>query len=125
MKAIEAISMSLKIRYIARAAQVGWLFACGIVLLMFLISVGDTEAQDSLMWTMQVLSFPLGLLAQPLILVTVFLAQMISPLGSVLTTFGDYVMVWFWFFVLGFVQWFLIVPGVVWAVKRLRAFSKA
>ena len=72
------------------------------------------------MLAMQVLSFPLGLLAMPLVLVTGFLAQMISPLGSLLTTFGDYVMVWFWFFVLGFVQWFLIVPGVITLVNRLR-----
>jgi hypothetical protein len=77
------------------------------------------EAQDFLMWTMQVLAFPLGLLAIPLIIVTGFLAQMISPLGSLLTTFGDYVMVWFWFFVLGFIQWFLIVPGVI---KLMRFF---
>ena len=71
------------------------------------------------MAAMQVLSFPLGLLAMPLILITGFLAQMISPLGSLLTGFGDYVMVWFWFFVLGFIQWFLIVPGVIRVVKKL------
>ena len=76
------------------------------------------------MWTMLVLSFPLGLLAMPLIIVTGFMAQMISPLGSLLTTFGDYVMVWFWFFVLGFVQWFLIVPGVVKMVRLLFAGAR-
>lgn len=73
---------------------------------------------------MQVLSFPLGLLALPLIIVTGFLAQMISPLGSLLTLFGDYVMVWFWLFVLGFIQWFLIVPGVVKLVKFLFARAR-
>ena len=79
------------------------------------------EVQDFLTLTMQVLSFPLGLLAMPLIIVTGFLAQMISPLGTLLTTFGDYVMVWFWFFVLGFVQWFLLVPGVIKLVRILFA----
>jgi hypothetical protein len=117
--------MRLKVKYIARGAQVAWLFACAVVLLGFLISRGDSEAQDFLMNVMQVLSFPLGLLALPLVLVTGFLAQMISPLGSLLTMFGDYVMVWFWLFVLGFVQWFLLVPGIVWVVKTLRDFSKA
>ena len=76
------------------------------------------------MWTMLVLSFPLGLLAMPLIIVTGFMAQMISPLSSLLITFGDYVMVWFWFSVLGFVQWFLIVPGVVKMVRLLFAGAR-
>lgn len=111
--------MSQKIKYIARGAQLAWLMACGLVLLRFLISFRDPEAQESLMWAMQALSFPLGLLAMPLIIATAFLAQVISPLGSLLVGVGDYVMVWFWFFILGFVQWFLIVPGVVWLVKRL------
>ena len=81
------------------------------------------EAQDFLTWTMQVLSFPLGLLANPLIIITVFLAQLISPLGSLLTLFGDYVMVWFWFFVLGLIQWFLLVPGIIKLFRFL--FSRA
>lgn len=110
----------VRIIHIARVAQVAWLVACGLILVGFLICRGNVEAQDLLMLAMQVLSFPLGLLAMPLVLVTGFLAQMISPLGSLLTTFGDYVMVWFWFFVLGFVQWFLIVPGVITLVNRLR-----
>ena len=111
--------MKLRSAHIARVAYGAWLVACAFALVGFLIFRGDVEAQDFLTWTMLVLSFPLGLLAMPLIVVTGFMAQMISPLGSVLTMFGDYVMVWFWFFVLGFVQWFLIVPGVVKLLKFL------
>lgn len=117
--------MSLKISYIARGAQVLWLLACAIVLLGFLMTRGNPEAADFLTGVMQVLSFPLGLLAFPLILVTMFAGQMISPLGSLIIWFGDYVVVWFWCFVLGVVQWFLIVPGIVWAVKRFKDFSRA
>ena len=116
--------MKLRSAHIARVAKVVWLVACAFVFVGFLYCRGNTEAQDFLMWTMQVLSFPLGLLAMPLILITGFMAQMISPLGSLLTTFGDYVMVWFWFFVLGFVQWFLIVPGVVKLVRFLLARAR-
>ena len=112
--------MDLKISHIARVAQVAWLIACAFVFLGFLITRGNSEAQDFLFRIMQVLSFPISLLAPPLIVATGFLAQLISPLGSLLTTFGDYVMVWFWLFLLGFVQWFLLVPGVVWMVKKLR-----
>ena len=111
--------MNFRINRIARVAQVAWLVACVFALVGFLIFRGDAGTQDFLTWTMQVLSFPLGLLAIPLIIVTGFLAQLISPLGSLLTTFGDYVMVWFWFFILGFVQWFLIVPGIVKLVRSL------
>lgn len=109
----------MKFRVTARVAKVAWLVACVFILIGFVVCRGNVEAQDFLMLTMQVLSFPLGLLAMPLIIVTGFLAQMISPLGSLLTTFGDYVMVWFWFFVLGFIQWFLIVPGIVKLVRVL------
>jgi hypothetical protein len=111
--------MNFRINHIARIAQGAWLVACAFVLVGFLYCRGNGEAQDFLTWTMQVLSFPLGLIALPLIIVTGFLAQMISPLGSLLTMFGDYVMVWFWFFVLGFIQWFLIVPGIVKLVRFL------
>src|SRR5688572_25768467 len=111
--------MNLRVTHVAHIAQVGWLFAGVLVLVGFLVCRGNVEAQDFLMWTMQVLSFPLGLLAMPLILITGFLAQMISPLGSLLTSFGDYLMVWFWFFVQGFLQWFLIVPGVIKLVRFL------
>ena len=105
--------MNPRTLHIARIARVAWLVVCALIPVGFVICRGDVEVQDFLMWTMLVLSFPLGLLATPLIIVTGFLAQMISPLGTLLTTFGDYVMVWFWFFVLGFIQWFLIVPGVI------------
>ena len=105
--------------HIARIAQGAWLIACALVLVGFVLCRGDGEAQDFLTWTMQVLSFPLGLLAIPLVILTGFLAQMISPLGSLLTRFGDYVMVWFWLFVLGLIQWFLIVPGIVKLVRPL------
>ena len=117
--------MSLKISYIARGAQVIWLIACAIVLVAFLMTKGNPDAADFFTRVMQVLSFPLGLLAFPLILITMFAGQLISPLGSVIVLFGDYVIVWFWLFVLGVVQWFLIVPGIVWAVKRFKDFSRA
>ena len=105
--------MNFRSNHIARVAHWAWLVACIFVLVGFLYYRGNGEAQDFLTWTMQVLSFPLGLLAIPLVILTGFLAIMISPLGSVLTLFGDHVMVWFWCFVLGSIQWFLIVPGVV------------
>ena len=105
----------------ALAFKTVWVVACAAILLAFLLWRGDAEAQRFLASTMLVLSFPLGLLATPFILVSGFLAQMISPLGSLLTTFGDYVMVWFWLFVFGFIQWFLLVPGVVRLVKKLRS----
>ena len=113
--------MDLRITHVAPVAKVAWLVACALILVGFLICRGNVEVEDFLTLTMQVLSFPLGLLATPLILITGFLAQVISPLGSLLTTFGDYVMVWFCFFVLGFVQWFLLVPGIVKLVRFLFA----
>lgn len=116
--------MTFRINRIACFAYGAWLVASAFCLVGFLYCKGNVEAQDFLMWTMQVLSFPLGLLALPLIIVTGFLAQMISPLGSLLTLFGDYVMVWFWFFVLGFIQWFLLVPGVVKLVRFLFARAR-
>jgi hypothetical protein len=59
---------------------------------------------------MLVLSFPLGVLARPLVILTGFLAQMIS-LGSLvqINKLRDGVV---WFFVLGYVQWFWLVPGL-------------
>ena len=117
--------MSLKISYIARGAQVIWLIASAIVLVGFLMTKGNPETADFLSRFMLGLSFPLGLLALPLIFVTMFAGEMISPLGSLIVWFGDYVIVWFWFFVLGVVQWFLIVPGIVWAAKRFKDSSKA
>ena len=116
--------MNFRLGRIGRIAQAAWLVACAFTLVGFLYCRGNGEAQDFLTWTMQVLSFPLGLLANPLIIVTVFLAQLISPLGSLLTLFGDYVMVWFWFFMLGLIQWFLIVPGAVKLVRLLFARAR-
>ena len=115
--------MNFRSKHVARMAQVAWLVACGTCLIGLLICRGNVEAQDYLTGIMMVLSLPLGILAMPLIVVTGFLAQFISPLGSLLTSLGDYVMVWFWFFVLGLIQWFLIVPGIVKLVKFL--FSQA
>ena len=78
---------------------------------------GQGDAQRFLSWTLLVLCFPLCLLAIPLIIATGFLAQMISPLGSLIQV-NDYLMVWFWLFAFGYVQWFWLLPGVVRLIKR-------
>lgn len=111
-------TMRLEKRNVARILKIAWLAACAVVLVGVVISKGDAETERFLTRTMLVLSFPLGVLASPLIIVTGFLAQMISPLGS-LVQINDYVMVWFWFFVLGYVQWFWLVPSVVRLIKGL------
>ncbi len=111
-------TMRLEKRNVARILKIAWLAACAVVLVGVVISKGDAETERFLTQTMLVLSFPLGVLASPLIIVTGFLAQMISPLGS-LVQINDYVMVWFWFFVLGYVQWFWLVPSVVRLIKGL------
>ena len=112
----------MRLTHIAFVLKTVWLVACVFVLVGFLVERGDAEAEGFLTWIMQVLSFPLGLFAPPFILVTGFLAQ-ITPLGSLLTTFGDYVMVWFWYFVFGCVQWLLLVLGIVWLVKKSRSMG--
>ena len=117
--------MSLQTTDIARASKIVWLVTCAAVLLAFLMWKGDAEAQRFLTRTMLVLCFPLGLLAIPFVIATGFLAQMISPLGSLMIRFGDYVMVWFWLFVFGYVQWFWLVPGVVRLVKKWRLRSRS
>lgn len=100
-----------------RILKIAWLVACAVILAGVVTFKGDGETERLLSWAMLVLSFPLGLLGIPLIIFTGFLAQMISPLGT-LIQINDYVMVWFWFFVLGFVQWFWLVPGVVRLIRR-------
>ena len=103
--------MRLEKRTAARILQIAWLAACAVILVGVVISKGDAETERFLTRPMLVLSFPLGVLARPLIIVTGFLAQMISLLGS-LVQINNYVMVWFWFFVLVYVQWFWLVPGL-------------
>ena len=73
--------------------------------------------QDFLSWTMLALSFPMGLLALLLIIATGFLAQMISPLGSLIQG-NESLMAWCWFFAFGYVQWFWLLSGAVRFVKR-------
>ncbi|HJX89032.1 MAG TPA: hypothetical protein VJ372_00975 [Pyrinomonadaceae bacterium] len=92
--------------------------SCAVILVGVVISKGDGETERFLTGPMLVLSFPLGVLARPLVILTGFLTQMISPLGS-LVQINNYVMVWFWFFVLGYVQWFWLVPSVVRLIKRV------
>ena len=109
--------MSLKNGNRARALKIAWLVACAVVLVAIVIYKGDGEAERFLTWTMLVLCFPLGFLGIPFIIATGFLAQMISPLGS-LIQLNDYLMVWFWIFVFGYVQWFWLLPVVVRLIKR-------
>jgi hypothetical protein len=102
--------------------RTGWLLACLAVLLGFLMFEGDANAQRYLFWTMLAFCFPLGLLVYPFTIVTMFLVRMIPVIGSLfefLTGKNDYLVVWFWLFVFGFVQWFLLVPGIVRLFKRL------
>ncbi len=110
-------NMSLGTTNTGRALKTAWLVACAAVFVAFLIWKHNGKAQDYLSWTMLVLSFPLGLLATPFIVVTGFLAQMISPLGSLIHD-NEYLMVWFWLFVFGYVQWFWLLPLVVRLIKR-------
>lgn len=102
--------------------RTAWLLACFTVLLGFLIFKRDASAQLYLFWIMQVICFPLGLLVYPFTFVTMFMAQMVSEVGSVvqfLAGDNDFLVVWFWLFVFGFVQWFLLVPGIVRLVRKL------
>jgi hypothetical protein len=109
--------MKPDIRNPARILKIAWLAACAVILVGVVISKGDGETERFLSRIMLVLSFPLGLLAIPLVIVTGFLGQMISPLGT-LIQINDYVMVWLWIFVLGLIQWFWLVPGLVRLIRR-------
>ena len=104
------------------ALRTAWLLACLALLLGFLIFARDGNMQLYLFWTMLVICFPLGLLAYPFTFATMFMAQLVPGVGSVvqfLAGNNDYLVVWFWLFVFGFVQWFLLVPGIVRLVRKL------
>lgn len=109
--------MSPGTRNPARILKIAWLVACAVILIGVVIYKGDAETERFLSRAMLVLSLPLSLLAIPLVIVTGFLGQMISPLGT-LIQINDYLVVWFWIFVLGFVQWFWLVPGIVRIIRR-------
>ena len=104
--------MSLETTSTARALKIAWLVAYGGVLVAFLIFKGHGDAQSYLSWAMLILSFPLSLLGLLFIIATGFLAQMISPLGSLIQG-NESLLAWFWFFVFGYVQWFWLVPRTV------------
>ena len=102
--------------------KTAWLLACFTVLLGFLIFKRDASVQLYLFWIMQVICFPLGLLVFPFTFATMFMAQVVPGVGSVvqfLAGNNDYLVVWFWLFVFGFVQWFLLVPGIVRLVRKV------
>lgn len=102
--------------------RTAWLVACLAVLLGFLIFEGDANVQRYLFWTMLAFCSPLGLLVYPSTLATMFLVRMIPIVGSVvefLTGRNEYLVVWFWLFAFGFVQWFLLAPAIVRLIKKL------
>jgi len=105
-----------------RILKTAWLVACFAILLGFLMLAGNANATLYLFWTMQVICFPLGLLVYPFTFATMFMVRMIPGVGSVvqfLAGNNDYLVVWFWLFVFGFVQWFLLVPGISRLIRKL------
>ena len=103
--------------------KIGWIFLCVIVLMVTLDKFDhrpDSDISDFLIWSMLVLSAPSGIL---ILLLNASLAYILySALAiTIPTTYLTLSVTWLLFFIIGYAQWFYLLPRVA---AKSRASTK-
>lgn len=94
--------------------KIGWVFLCVVVLLISIVKFDnrpDSDISDYLIWSMLVLSAPSGVLV---LLLNASLAYVLYNYFSIIipTTYLTLGVTWLLFFLIGYVQWFYLLPRV-------------
>ena len=94
--------------------KIGWVFLCVVVLLITLYKFDhrpDSDISDYLIWSMLVLSAPSGVLV---LLLNASLAYVLYNYLSIIipTTYLTLGVTWLLFFLIGYFQWFYLLPRV-------------
>ncbi len=106
--------------------KVLWIALCIVVLcitLYFYDGKPNSDISDFLVWTMVLLTFPLGLVIGLLIgWISFLLYESTGVMSSV--SYGMLFIAWLIFFIVGYLQWFKMIPLLIQKIKSRSSRKK-